>query len=810
MLLARIRMSIKIPALVVGAAMTTAAVLGVSSFIAARTNALAMIQQSLSAVATERQKALESYFNVIREDTVLVAGSAMARDAVQSFSTAWRDLGPKAESTLQNLYIDSNPHPTGKKDELADAGDGSAYSRHHARLHPWFHRLQRERGYYDVFVFDTAGNLIYTVFKERDYATNLASGQWRDSDLGIAFRKGLAAAPGAIHLTDFRAYAPSENAPAAFISAPITDEAGKTIGVFAFQMPVDRINAVMNAPHGLGATGDAIIVGQDGLMRSNSRFTATGSTDILKTSLDGPAIAAALRGQAGIDTFQYREAPSLVAAVPFAFGDLRWAVTATQAESEALAPVYAIRRNLIIISLLVLLAVGILGYLVAQTLTRPIVALVSDMGELARGNHDIALNGLERGDEIGLMSRAVGVFRDSAIKRERLEAQARRQRERDVARRTSMEMLVEQFKGEVSEVIGNLTNGTTSMRSAAAVLSRVAATTLDQATLARSASTESNNNTQTIASASEELGASIREIAGQAHQASAIVNEVREQALATNGDVTALAEGAKSISRVVELIRSIADQTNLLALNATIEAARAGEAGRGFAVVASEVKNLATQTARATDEIAAQIFAIQSSTDTAVGSIGAIARRISDISSLNAAIAAAVEQQDAATREIAENVSRAADGSQIVSTNVEGVATSASDTTGEAARVMDTARMLGEASEALTNSVAGFLESISADLDERRRTNRVNLAASGTIEIDGRSTPVEVVDISSEGARIIDRLDARLGAVFLLTIEDVRTQGRVAWVNEAGTGLSFDTPLKALPSGIESALAQAA
>jgi methyl-accepting chemotaxis protein len=810
MLLARVRMSIKIPALVVGAAMTTAAVLGISSFIAARTNALEMIQQSLSAVATERQKALESYFNVIREDTLLVAGSAMARDAVHSFSAAWRELGASAEGTLQKLYIDSNPHPTGKKDELGDARDGSAYSRHHARLHPWFHRLQRERGYYDVFVFDTAGNLIYTVFKERDYATNLVSGQWRDSDLGVVFRKGLAAAPGTVNLTDFRAYAPSDNAPAAFISTPITDEAGKTIGVFAFQMPVDRINAVMNAPHGLGVTGDAVIVGRDGLMRSNSRFTATGATDILKTGLEDPVIATALSGQAGIGAFSYRDAPSLVAAIPFAFGDLRWAVTATQAESEALAPVYAIRRNLIIISLLVLLAIGVLGYLVAQTLTRPIVALVSDMGELARGKHDIALNGLERGDEIGLMSRAVGVFRDNAIKRERLEAQARRQRERDVARRTSMEMLVEQFKGEVSEVIGNLTNGTTSMRSAASVLSRVAATTLDQATLARSASTESNNNTQTIASASEELGASIREIAGQAHQASAIVSEVREQALATNDDVTALAEGAKSIGRVVELIRSIADQTNLLALNATIEAARAGEAGRGFAVVASEVKNLATQTARATDEIAAQIFAIQSSTDTAVSSIGAIARRISDISSLNAAIAAAVEQQDAATREIAQNVSRAADGSQIVSTNVEGVAASASDTTGEASRVMDTAQMLGEASQALTSSVAGFLDSISADLDERRRTNRISLAASGTIEIDGRSVPVEVVDISAEGARIVDPLDVPVGSRALLTMDGVRSTGRVAWVNEAGTGLEFETPLKALPPGVEGALAQAA
>ncbi|MDP3545871.1 MAG: PilZ domain-containing protein, partial [Phreatobacter sp.] len=215
-------------------------------------------------------------------------------------------------------------------------------------------------------------------------------------------------------------------------------------------------------------------------------------------------------------------------------------------------------------------------------------------------------------------------------------------------------------------------------------------------------------------------------------------------------------------------------------------------------------------TARATDEIAAQIFAIQSSTDTAVSSIGAIARRITDISSLNAAIAAAVEQQDAATREIAENVSRAADGSQIVSTNVEGVAASASDTTGEASRVMNTAQMLGEASQALTSAVAGFLDSISADLDERRRISRVSLSASGEIEIDGRSVPVEVVDISAEGARIVDPLGAALGSRVVLTIDGARSPGRVVWVNEAGTGLEFDTPLKALPPGIENAFAQAA
>lgn len=798
--LSRLRLSIKIPALVVGAAMTTAIALGVSSYLAARSNAIAMIQESLAAVATERQKALESYFGAIKEDTLLIAANDMARDALQSFSAGYRELGSRAEQRLQQVYIDENPHPTGKKDELQSANDGSLYSRHHARLHPWFNRLQRERGYYDVFVFDLAGNLVYTVFKERDFATNLMNGKWRDSDLGVAFRKGLSAAPGNVHITDFRPYAPSDDAPAAFISTPITDAAGKVIGVFAFQMPVDRINAVMTAGHGLGTSGDAILVGSDGFMRSNSRFTATGQTDILKTQVRSPIIDAALRGQATVGDTSYRQEASLIAARPFTFGELRWVVTAIQAEDEALAPVQALKRNLIIIALLVLIGVGALGYMVALTLTRPIVSLVKDMGDLALGRHDIVLAGKDRGDEIGLMSQAVGVFRDSAIKREQLEAQQRLQREKEITRRQKLEAAVDQFRGDISGVITNLSGGTSSMRSAASVLSNVASTTLNQATEARSASAESDTNAQTIASASEELGASIREIAGQAHQASAIVNEVREQARATNSDVNALDEGAKNIGRVLELIRSIADQTNLLALNATIEAARAGDAGRGFAVVANEVKSLATQTAQATDEIAAQIFAIQSSTGTAVSSINAITRRIDDISSLNAAIAAAVEEQDAATREIAENVARAADGSRVVSTNVGGVASSAYETTREASRVLQTADLLRETTEALAASVSAFLEGVGMDLEERRLSARTSIHQPGTVIAGHSKVAVEIRDISVSGIRVLGDLPVAVGDNVTAQFAGLVVPSKVAWIGEQGVGLQFINRLPKIPA----------
>ncbi|MBX9802994.1 MAG: PilZ domain-containing protein, partial [Caulobacteraceae bacterium] len=216
------------------------------------------------------------------------------------------------------------------------------------------------------------------------------------------------------------------------------------------------------------------------------------------------------------------------------------------------------------------------------------------------------------------------------------------------------------------------------------------------------------------------------------------------------------------------------------------------------------------QTARATDEIAAQIFAIQASTDTAVGSIGAMAHRIADISSLNAAIAAAVEEQDAATREIAQNVARAADGSQVVSSNVEGVATSASDTSGEAARVMDTAKLLGEASDALTTAVGQFLQSMGVDLEERRQAERTALSEAGIVQIEGRNVPVEVVDISVKGARLNDPLPASAGSHLVLTVDGITASGRIIWTNDAGTGIAFDTPLAQLPPSAAAAMALAA
>lgn len=271
------------------------------------------------------------------------------------------------------------------------------------------------------------------------------------------------------------------------------------------------------------------------------------------------------------------------------------------------------------------------------------------------------------------------------------------------------ERSLQRFRSTIGEVLSVVGSGTASMRATADALTQVAGGAAVRASSARAASSDASANVQTVAAAAEELGSSIREISAQTLRASTIVADATEIAAATDADVASLAEAAQRVGDVVGLIRSIADQTNLLALNATIEAARAGEAGRGFAVVASEVKALATQTAKATEEIAAQIGGIQGSTGKAVEAIRTIAARVGEINGLTAAIAAAVEEQEAVTQEISKSIALAAQGSSAVAQDVDSVSVAIAETSEEANRAKSASKDLSDAASALSKAVDTFL-----------------------------------------------------------------------------------------------------
>jgi len=348
-------------------------------------------------------------------------------------------------------------------------------------------------------------------------------------------------------------------------------------------------------------------------------------------------------------------------------------------------------------------------------LARPIRALESTMRKIAAGDHNLDVPGADRGDEIGSMAAAVEVFKDNLAETGRLRASQEQQRiEAENERRNTLHALAQRFEDSVGQVVHSVGSAATELRVTAESMAGTAEEATQQTTVVASASQEVSRNSQAVAAAIEEMNASINEIAQQVNESAKVTGEAVTQANHTNAGVRDLAQAAQKIGDVVKLISEIAAQTNLLALNATIEAARAGEAGRGFAVVASEVKELATQTSRATDEISAQVNAIQSATKSSVDAIDGITRTIAKVNEIASTIASAVEEQGAATREIAHNVAQAAQGTTEVSSNIAGVREAAHRTGDSAEQVVTAAAALSESGEMLRQQVSQFLSEVRA------------------------------------------------------------------------------------------------
>ncbi|HZH50437.1 MAG TPA: methyl-accepting chemotaxis protein [Microvirga sp.] len=357
----------------------------------------------------------------------------------------------------------------------------------------------------------------------------------------------------------------------------------------------------------------------------------------------------------------------------------------------------------------ILITMGLCLYLLRSVL-RPISSMTETMKALADGNTDVDVTGGRRSDEIGRMARAVEVFRDNAREMTRLRAEQEETRARaELQRRHDLISLADQVEASLRQVAGAVSMAAEKTASAAQTVSNSVQSTNDQASAVAAASHQAASNVQTVATATEELSASFAEVAEHVARAGAVTRRATDVAQRTNATVEELTAAAEKIEEVVQLISTVAAQTNLLALNAAIEAARAGEAGRGFAVVAQEVKELAGQTAKATEIIAAQISAMQATTSQAVAAIHEIGRTVQDIDTISGAIAAAVEEQQAATRDIAQNVQQAALGTQEVSENIEGVSRAALNSSSAAAASLDASDVLRAQAATLIDSLDQFL-----------------------------------------------------------------------------------------------------
>ncbi|MGX1108026.1 MULTISPECIES: methyl-accepting chemotaxis protein [Bradyrhizobium] len=385
---------------------------------------------------------------------------------------------------------------------------------------------------------------------------------------------------------------------------------------------------------------------------------------------------------------------------------------------QGLASAYSSARFSFVVALIGLLAVVAVSagliVMVRRRILNPIAALTGRMSRLAPGEVAETIPGAARKDEIGAMAAAVQVFKDNKIEADRLAAEKEAENDVKMRRARVLDDLTRTFEAKVTELVGGLSAASSVMEETAQSMSDTAAATNRQAAVVAAASDQTSTNVQTVASATEELTSSISEIARQVATSTEIAARAVDHARRTGDTARSLAEGAQKIGDVVTLIQSIAAQTNLLALNATIEAARAGEAGRGFAVVASEVKSLAGQTAKATTEISEQITAIQTASDETVTAIRSVIDVITEIDQIGTAIAAAIEEQGSATKEISRSVQEAARGTQEVNSNISGVQRAADDTGGAANQVLGAAEQLSTQSKDLAGQVNRFLSDVRA------------------------------------------------------------------------------------------------
>ncbi|MDA0676694.1 MAG: methyl-accepting chemotaxis protein [Chloroflexi bacterium] len=726
----------------------------------------------LQAVADTKQEHIEDYFKTIEGQVRTYSQDLMIVDAAKEFTESFRQLStdivtagvvqydearvrefyskefiprlnenldgssatvatywPDDAGTLaaQFLYIADNPNPVGSKFELTTSEDGTAYSRVHAKYHDAITAFQQEFNYYDVFIADPAtGHIVYTVFKEIDFGTSLLTGPYANTNIADVFKRARTSSnTDDVFLQDFATYAPSFLAPASFIASPIVDPAtGETVGVLIFQMPIDEIDGIMQTHSGLGESGETYIVGQDRLLRSNSRFSE--ETTLLDLEIDTESTVAALSGKEGtwlID--DYRGVPVLSAYAPMDINGVEWAIIAEIDDAEVSKPAQELLRTTVIITVIAALIVAAAGFLLARQIAQPISniaenlrnlsgnvmpQMVSITSSVAQGdltkeaNFRVARIDSDAQDEVGQMAKAYNEMGEQvdSVGRSINEMTARLRELIGKVREAASELGSSSAQlSDAAEQAGQATQGiATTAQQVATGSQKQAETVQDAVGLIDSLTSEvgrvrdgSTRQTERVSAARELVQQVAKAITGVAQNAqtatdgSASANTAAENGLGVVRQtvegisrineavdvvakhVSGLGEQSAEIGKIVSVIDDIAAQTNLLALNAAIEAARAGEQGRGFAVVADEVRQLAERVSQATSEIAGLIESVQKGVEDSVRATEAGTKQVAEGTALADSAGKALEEIIRAVGEVSQQIEQISAAAEQVSSS---------------------------------------------------------------------------------------------------------------------------------------------
>jgi two-component system NtrC family sensor kinase len=439
-------LSQKIPFLVVAAALVSGAVVAAADYRQAATELSLATEKNLVALLDARRVAIVDYLASIRRDLKTQAANPFVIEAFSNFKRGWEELGDDAPVWLPSLYIEDNPYPQAARKQLNHPNDPSFYSMAHDRFHPRLRDFIEQYGYRDLLFVDMSGIVIYSVMKQDDFATGLESAAGSGSGLALVYRV-VASGPfySAETFVDFSFYAPAGGRPTGFVARPLLGEFGSMIGIIVFEMPVDRINRVMNVESGMGRTGETFIAGSDLLLRSDSRFSV--ESTILTRRVDSGPVKAALEGRSGVMTSSgtagsEAQEQYVSAYAPLDFLGTRWAIVARASLAEVNAPVERMRNTAILNGLLLALSVAIVGYLLTRaTVVGPLTRVTGAVRRLSAGDRQSGIPSVERGDEIGDIARALVLFRDNLVETARDSEDLERQSKAEEVRRRLAEAI---------------------------------------------------------------------------------------------------------------------------------------------------------------------------------------------------------------------------------------------------------------------------------------------------------------------------------------------------------------------------------